>query len=210
MIFELSSKFNFWAKNMTFDTVCWVACMGISSCSLISLLVRQGAKFKTTLKMATNFQLLSSSASSMSSDSEDQDHEQKKDTKLDLSYHELDDSSLSINLTEFSGGHYQESQSRVEKLLLYNNILEGIPTAVTDLTKLTLLDISNNLLRTIPQAITNLVNLTHLYLRNNEIGDEDLPKDLRNMLRLRDLNLSGNRLRTIPQSLFHLEGMFTQ
>lgn len=145
----------------------------------------------------------------MSSDSEDQDQEKKAgyDTKLDLSYHELDDSSLSINLTEFSGDHYQESQSRLEKLLLYNNILEGIPTAVTDLTKLTLLDISNNLLRTIPQAITNLVNLTQLYLRNNEIGDEDLPKDLRSMLRLRDLNLSGNRLRTIPQSLFHLEGL---
>ena len=78
--------------------------------------------------------------------------------------------------------------------------------AVTDLNNLTLLDVSNNLLRTIPQAITNLVNLTHLYLRNNEIGDEDLPKDMRGMINLRDLNLSGNRLRTIPQSLFHLEG----
>ena len=155
--------------------------------------------------MATNFQLLSSSASSLSSD-DSENSKENQDTKLDLSYHELDDSSLSINLTEFSGGHYQESQSRVKKLLLYNNILEGIPTAVTDLTNLTLLDISNNLLRTIPQAITNLVNLTHLYLRNNEIGDEDLPKDLRGLISLRDLNLSGNRLRTIPQSLFHLEG----
>ena len=81
--------------------------------------------------------------------------------------------------------------------------------AVTDLTNLTLLDISNNLLRTIPQAITNLVNLTHLYLRNNEIGDEDLPKDMRGLINLSDLNLSGNRLRTIPQSLFHLEGKNT-
>lgn len=94
----------------------------------------------------------------------------------------------------------------MEKLFLYNNILEGVPYAVTEMTNLTLLDISNNLLRTIPQALTNLVNLTHLYLRNNEIGDDDLPKDMRPLIKLRDLNLSGNRLRTLPASLFHLEG----
>ena len=59
---------------------------------------------------------------------------------------------------------------------MYNNVLEGIPLTVTEMTNLTLLDVSNNLLRTVPQSLCHLVNLTHLYLRNNEIGDEDFPK----------------------------------
>ena len=98
------------------------------------------------------------------------------------------------------------SRLHVEKLYLYNNILEGIPFTVTEMTNLTLLDVSNNMLRTVPQPLCNLINLTHLYLRNNEIGDEDFPKDMRSLINLRDLNLSGNRMRTLPPSLFHLEG----
>ena len=91
-------------------------------------------------------------------------------------------------------------------MFLYNNILEGIPLTVTEMTNLTLLDVSNNQLRIFPSTLCNLVNLSHLYLRNNEIGDEDFPKDMRGLLKLRDLNLSGNRMRTLPPSLFHLEG----
>ena len=50
--------------------------------------------------MATNFQLLSSSASSISS-SDDSDG-LESDKKLDFSYHDLDDSSLAINLQDFA------------------------------------------------------------------------------------------------------------
>ena len=53
--------------------------------------------------MATNFQLLSSSTSSGTSSSDSGgDNSDKNDKKLDLSYHELDDSSLAINLQDFS------------------------------------------------------------------------------------------------------------
>ena len=53
--------------------------------------------------MATNFQLLSSSASSSMSSSDGGDNsDPKSDKKLDLSYHELDDSSLAVNLRDFS------------------------------------------------------------------------------------------------------------
>ena len=94
-------------------------------------------------------------------------------------------------------------------MFLYNNVLEGIPFTVTEMTNLTVLDVSNNLLRTFPATLCNLVNLTQLYLRNNEIGSDDFPKDLRGLSGLRDINLSGNRLRHLPQSLFHLEGIVT-
>ncbi len=48
--------------------------------------------------MATNYQLLSSSASSVSDDSSGEDMDNGK--KMDFSYHELDDSSLAINLND--------------------------------------------------------------------------------------------------------------
>ena len=50
--------------------------------------------------MATNFQLLSSSASSCSSSDDNEDTVTEK--KLDLSYHEMDDSSLAFNLQDFA------------------------------------------------------------------------------------------------------------
>ena len=71
--------------------------------------------------MATNYSLLSSNSSSSDSSSTDDDLATSR--KIDLSYHNLDDKNLEVNLVEVLS-HGEGIGERVEKLLAYNNRLE--------------------------------------------------------------------------------------
>ena len=94
--------------------------------------------------MATNFDLVSSSASD-SSLSDDENSIRK----LDLSFHELDTKTLEANLQELYSDT-REAAWRVERVLLYNNRIEMFPPSLNYLINLTVLDMSNNSLLHIP------------------------------------------------------------
>ena len=150
--------------------------------------------------MATNF-VLSSSNSSDSSSSMDDDGGLSS-RKVDLSFQNLDDETLDLNLASLADA--PDTASRVERLLLYNNRLENVSVVITAFSNLSVLDLSNNLVRRLPEGLAFMTGLTQLFLRNNLIGDNDFPKSLESLRSLRDLNLSGNRLTTIPRAVLQI------
>lgn len=141
--------------------------------------------------MATNYVLVSSSASCDSSS----DDETVNPKKIDFSYQGLVSEVLEVNLIEMSES---TEKDQIEKILLYNNSLDSMANALTSFRNISVLDLSNNLIRELPENLNTMVNLTQLFLRNNLLDDLSFPKTMSSMVRLRDLNLSGNRLTTIP------------
>lgn len=145
------------------------------------------------------------SGSSESSEGED-DLWTERDFKINLSHRDLDTDALEVDLVSIITNE-NNSEQKINYLIVTNNQVSLIPSIVSHLTNLTHLDFSNNSISAVSDAITTISSLTHLLLRNNRITDNDLPKDMIGMKNLRTLNLSGNRLTTLPPQLLDISSL---
>ena len=114
----------------------------------------------------------------------------------------------------------------LERLVLYHNVIRGIPDNLGSLQSLQLLDLSRNQLSYLPHAICQLSQLQSLIVNNNklvslpeEIGElanlmnldvscneiAHLPVQIGDMANLRCLNLRQNHLQEVPVELTYLQ-----
>jgi hypothetical protein len=90
--------------------------------------------------------------------------------------------------------------TRLQELVLANNLLATLPQEMEALTELTVLDASGNLLDSVPDGY-GLVHLQRLDLSRNRLTA--LPLNI-NVTRLEVLYLEGNRIRSLPPDFHYL------
>lgn len=129
------------------------------------------------------------------SDSSDADSNEVR--TLDLSYLTLSTEILNKNLLHTS------PPENVEIILLNQNRLSTIPSAIVRFANLKMLDVSNCGLTQLSDLICHL-NLNCLVAKNNELTNESLPKCFQSLSNLRELNLNGNRLTRFPEQVLDL------
>lgn len=83
--------------------------------------------------------------------------------------------------------------------------IEEIPNEISELTHITVLDISNNRLKKIPSQIGELTNLKILDLRNNCLTE--LPHEIGLLKNLETLHLEGNSLIQLPIEIINLSSL---
>lgn len=93
---------------------------------------------------------------------------------------------------------------RKRTLLLNNNKLSSLAGggALSDLSLLTILDLSSNELNSLPSDVRNLVSLEKLCLQDNNL--KRLPNEIVNLGNLNVLNVSKNNLKELPELLGEL------
>lgn len=93
---------------------------------------------------------------------------------------------------------------RKRTLLLNNNKLGSLlgGGALSDLSLLTVLDLSSNELNNLPSDVRNLVSLEKLYLQDNNL--KKLPNEIVHLRNLSVLNVSRNNLKELPESIGEL------
>ncbi|XP_071674549.1 uncharacterized protein [Lolium perenne] len=97
--------------------------------------------------------------------------------------------------------------SSLERLSILHNLLTGpIPESIATMKKLTWLDISSNaILGPIPTQMGTLGNLERLFLQENSLSGS-IPSSIGNLSLLEAIDLSKNQLSSIvPASLFNLD-----
>lgn len=87
-----------------------------------------------------------------------------------------------------------------QELYLQYNSLKKLPSEITQLSKLYILNLSNNKLKYLPDTMGNLQNLNELNISNNE-AIEKLPKSLGQAQNLVDINLNGLNITYPPKSI---------
>jgi len=123
----------------------------------------------------------------------------KKILKLDLSCCELEyipDEVFDLtHLTVLTlGGRFNES-----------NRIQELPTEISRLENLQVLDLRNNRLQKLPEEISQLKNLQRLDLSNNRL--KQFPKKISDLKSLKYLNASWNQLEILPAEIFKLENL---
>ncbi|XP_063987269.1 E3 ubiquitin-protein ligase LRSAM1-like isoform X2 [Diachasmimorpha longicaudata] len=94
---------------------------------------------------------------------------------------------------------------RKKELKLEKNRLSSLTGggALSDLSLLTVLDLSDNEFTSLPSEIRSLTSLEELYLQNN--GLRKLPEELTELPKLIKLNLSNNKLKSLPETMGNLK-----
>ncbi|XP_011313916.1 E3 ubiquitin-protein ligase LRSAM1 isoform X1 [Fopius arisanus] len=94
---------------------------------------------------------------------------------------------------------------RKRELKLGKNRLSSLTGggALSDLSLLTVLDLSDNEFTSLPSEISFLTSLEELYLQNN--GLRKLPEELTELPNLISLNLSNNKLKSLPETMGNLK-----
>ncbi|CAH1395997.1 unnamed protein product [Nezara viridula] len=82
--------------------------------------------------------------------------------------------------------------SSIEKLVMVNIGLGGVPSSVTDLSNLRYLDISDNMIHWLPASIKNVCSLTVLYAKSCNLCI--IPCEMNELVSLKELYLSSNQL----------------
>ncbi len=88
---------------------------------------------------------------------------------------------------------------------LSNNQLKALPPELSQLTNLSVLHLSNNQLTVLPSELSRLLNLTELYLSNNQLTV--IPPAFNQLTNLRRLYFRRNQLRVLPPELSHLTNL---
>ncbi|XP_045499874.1 leucine-rich repeat-containing protein 58 [Colias croceus] len=137
------------------------------------------------------------------SDSCDSDSREQK--TLDLSHRLLDCESISSELDSIINEH--NGAYNIETMLLYNNRIKALPSAINKFSNLKFLDISNNRLTVLPDVLKNCA-LTSLIAKHNYLTNESLPKSFYEAKNtLKELNLSGNKLNFFPEQVLELSSL---
>ncbi|KAM3335129.1 hypothetical protein ACQJBY_029508 [Aegilops geniculata] len=143
---------------------------------------------------------------------------------------------LSIKSNNFTGSLPNNVGNISSELQVFlareNRLVGGIPTTISNLTDLFVLDLSenqlhsaipesimmmtnlewldlekNNLFGSIPSQIATLRNLDHIFLNDNCFSGS-IPENIGNLTKLEFLSLSRNQLTsTLPPSLFHTDSL---
>lgn len=85
------------------------------------------------------------------------------------------------------------------------NQFTTIPSALLNMPNLEWLDMGGNQLQMLPDAIDRMENLHTLWLQRNEINS--LPETIVNMKNLSTLVLSNNKLKDIPSCMMHMTNL---
>ena len=83
--------------------------------------------------------------------------------------------------------------------------LSTLPNSISNLSNLTVLDLSGNQLSTLADSISNLSNLTRLYLRENQLST--LADSISNLSNLTVLDLTVNQLSTLADFISNLSNL---
>ncbi|XP_015125906.1 E3 ubiquitin-protein ligase LRSAM1 isoform X3 [Diachasma alloeum] len=94
---------------------------------------------------------------------------------------------------------------RKKELKLGKNRLSSLTGggALSDLSLLTVLDLSDNEFTSLPSEIRFLTSLEELYLQNNDL--RKIPEELTELPNLISLNLSSNKLKSLPETMGNLK-----
>jgi len=115
-----------------------------------------------------------------------------------------DEPPVDCNLENLFGIKKLDGLGRVKDIKLSSIRMRGsIPSEISKLSNLTVLDLTNNQLTSIPPEISNLSSLIRLVLYQNYIST--IPPKIGNFDQLVTLDLGFNRLSSIPQEI----GIFT-
>jgi internalin A len=118
--------------------------------------------------------------------------QKEKSTELDLSGLEIE------SLPELIKG-----LTNLKTLYLNNNKLSGLPSVLSQLDSLEVLNVSSNLIETILGNLPG--NLRALYLNNNKI--KAVPENLRNNPSIEKLYITQNNLAEIPEWIDEMSGL---
>ncbi|XP_054167621.1 leucine-rich repeat-containing protein 58-like [Oppia nitens] len=127
---------------------------------------------------------------------------------LDLSYLNLDTSSLGANISQFAD-NTNNMGSQLSTVNMSGNRLMEIPYQLSMFTNLQMLDLSHNQLAVLCDSICQLNQLRTLICANNQLDDNSLPKDFGQTFgqTLRVLSLGGNLFKTIPPQILELRAL---
>jgi hypothetical protein len=92
---------------------------------------------------------------------------------------------------------------QLELLNLQGNNLDYIPTAISQLYNLRILDFSKNRLKKLPREIIQRSQLKRILLKNNQLSQ--LPVGISKLKNLEFLDLSDNQLTQLPEELLEFE-----
>lgn len=122
---------------------------------------------------------------------------------LDLSscrLHEIE--SIDVLPVIFNGERRPFASVPNSKLIVSDNCLYELPSAIGNIIELKALFASDNNLTSIPESISLLSNLEYLYLGRNNI--EYIPDAIGWLIKLKILDLNANRLVNLPVTIGYL------
>jgi Leucine-rich repeat (LRR) protein len=103
-------------------------------------------------------------------------------------------------LTEIPPNIFRLEQ--LQTLLVPNNQIVSLPSAIGDLVKLQVLDVSKNKVKNLPETLGKLTSLTSLNISNNQL--EALPSSIGNLSFLTFLNAAKNKITDFPLEIYQL------
>lgn len=96
--------------------------------------------------------------------------------------------------TEIPSGVFKLSE--LEELEMYSNEISSIPTEISHLTKLRILDLQYNKIQEIPNEVFQLKNLEEIVILNNDL--KSLSPEICKCTSLKSIQVSGHSLDSIP------------
>jgi Leucine-rich repeat (LRR) protein len=128
----------------------------------------------------------------------------------DADLHTIDyqNRNLTISKVEDTLLNWSHSYGDIETVILYNNKLSELPTALMKFSNLHTLDISNNCLTSLNFEVFIQCPLRTFIAKNNQLTNNSLPKTFNSKTgQLRELNLSGNQLTHFPKQILELKSI---
>ncbi|ESO01354.1 hypothetical protein HELRODRAFT_192304 [Helobdella robusta] len=87
----------------------------------------------------------------------------------------------------------------LENLELRENFIKYLPSSMSLLKKLRILDLGNNLIEELPNVLGSLLNLEELLLDCNELSE--IPPDIGKLKKLTQLDISENKIEVLPDGI---------
>ena len=159
---------------------------------------------------------------------DDESYENSSKTKIDLDLSYLGLSSLDPRSLLL---HRKFEIERLRRLILVGNVLNILPSNISNFINLEELDVSSNGLTWISGEVARLQSLHTLIVKNNRLRNlpkefntcpaikvlnlsgnlyDDIPRQLLQMPKLRELYIGGNRVAEVPEGIHQMQGYVSQ